>query len=797
MSTALLALCLPAIAWGQAKFTAPPTAVPRGRAVEVSFAVDRPTDVEVAVLGPGGRVVRHLAAGRLGRRAPAPLQPDSLRQALTWDRTDDAGKPVAGACTVRVGLGLGGSLEKHVAFDPHAFRRIVGLAVNDKGELFVLDSQYAHGGCGLRVYDRRGAYLRTLIPYSASLPEERLAAIGRLGLADGRRLPIVYNAHGQNLHPFTSGMKPQTMAFDPAGRLVFFSAVGTIVEHRPPRHVLFLDGDGGAPKGLGFVGPPIRRPRGFLGGSGEGFVRWFDHLAVGPDGKWIYLTGGRFGSAKHLRHAVFRVRPDAKALPEAWIGEPDRPGNDADHLHDPQGLAFDAAGRLYVADRGNDRVVVHDAAGRRIGAFPVEDPLQVLVHPKGAVYLTTAAADSHGRIQQFSLVKLAAFAPGGEAPRELARRTGKGKPVVALDAGADPPVLWLGTMEYRRNRLRRVVDRGDRLEADAPLAPTRGLSQPMFLAADAPRGTLYVTEFTNQQFRFDLATGAMKPLAKGGEAAVDREGFVYVIEGYPPRVFLHRYDPAGRPANFPGTDAPKIGPIDTASKGPHIGFRGHTVGPDGDIYILQMRFYGHGRVVVYSREGKRKHEGLITGIPNGSGGIAVDRGGGVYVSANVKPPGRPFPADFPAELPAEPWVWWRRPRPAPWDRTYYNAYLYHWGSAFKFPAAGGAFYPLYKEGGQDGRAAMRAPAGATVYKTGYLNAEVGVTGALWRFPGYGPVPAAALNWGDPACTCMGARFALDGFGRLFVPDPFRFTVHVLDADGNRITRLGRYGNADD
>ena len=44
---------------------------------------------------------------------------------------------------------------------------------------------------------------------------------------------------------------------------------------------------------------------------------------------------------------------------------------------------------------------------------------------------------------------------------------------------------------------------------------------------------------------------------------------------------------------------------------------------------------------------------------------------------------------------------------------------------------------------------------------------------------------------------MGARFSVDDYGRLFVPDVFRFCVHVLDGSGNVIARLGRYGNADD
>ena len=798
MSTILLALCLPPVLCGQARFTDPPKVVADGQGVKISFSVAEATDVEVAVLDANGQVVRHLAAGRLGERAPAPLAAGTLRQTLAWDRKDDAGRPVSGACRVRVGLGLAGALERHVGAGRYAFRTIVGLAVNAKGELFVLDSEFAYGSCGLRVYSRRGEYLRTLIPYSASLPAERVAAIGQLTFKDARRLPIVYNAHGQNLHPYLSGVKHQTMAFDPSGRLVLFSAVGSIVEHGPPRHLLFLDADGGAPKGAGFIGPPIRKARGFMGGSAEGFARYFDHLAISPGGKWIYLAGGRFGSAKHMRHAVARVGPGATGLPEAWVGEYAKSGDDETHLNDPQGLAVDAAGNVYIADRGNGRVVVHSPAGKRLGQFAVADPLQVLVHPReGCVYVTSAPADKRGRVKRFTLRKFAAFRPGAGPPKELASRGGEGKPLLALDATARPPRLWLADETRRGPRLLPLIDRGGTFEAGKPLTGPAGLAQPMFLAADWPRRLLYVTEFRNRQIRCDLKTGRMTPLGKGGEAAVDRDGFLHVIEGYPPRVFLHRYDAKGKPANFPGTTGSRIGPIETASKGPHVGFRGHAVAANGDIYILQMKFYGHGRVVVYGPDGTVKSDGLVRHIPNGSGGIAVARDGSVYVSANVKPAETIYPADFAYALPPRGWVWWRRPRPAPWDRPYYNAYLYHWGSVFKFPARGGSFHPAYKEPNKGGLAAMKIPAAATVYKTGYLNADVGVTGALWRFHGYGPVPTAGLNWGDPSCTCMGARFALDDFGRLYVPDVFRFAVNVLDAGGNLITRLGRYGNADD
>ena len=77
-------------------------------AAVISFAVNEPVDVEVAVIDAGGKVVRHLAAGVLGgeNTPPAPLQA-GLSQSLSWDGRDDAGNRVStGDCTVRVRLGL-------------------------------------------------------------------------------------------------------------------------------------------------------------------------------------------------------------------------------------------------------------------------------------------------------------------------------------------------------------------------------------------------------------------------------------------------------------------------------------------------------------------------------------------------------------------------------------------------------------------------------------------------------------------------------------------------------------------
>lgn len=79
-----------------AKLTAGPTAKRAEGGVEITFAVSKPTDGEVAILGAKGGVVRHLAAGLIGEHAPPPLRKGTLKQALLWDGKDDAGQDVLG-----------------------------------------------------------------------------------------------------------------------------------------------------------------------------------------------------------------------------------------------------------------------------------------------------------------------------------------------------------------------------------------------------------------------------------------------------------------------------------------------------------------------------------------------------------------------------------------------------------------------------------------------------------------------------------------------------------------------------
>lgn len=70
-----------------------------------------------------------------------------------------------------------------------------------------------------------------------------------------------------------------------------------------------------------------------------------------------------------------------------------------------------------------------------------------------------------------------------------------------------------------------------------------------------------------------------------------------------------------------------------------------------------------------------------------------------------------------------------------------------------------------------------------------------VEGADWMYGGVGYAGFNASRAGG-GCACWFSRFTLDYFARSIAPEPTHFSVAILDANGNLITRVGRYGNVD-
>ena len=236
---------------GDAGFSAKPSAEKAGDKVKIAFVVAAPTDVEVAVLGADGKVVRHLAAGVLGAKTPPPepLKP-GLAQGLEWDGRDDAGKPAAGGpFKVRVGAGMAAKLRGTMGGNPYVFgtpheTARLDLATDKNGLLYVY-----HVGCykgdgtlTIQVHDASGKYLKTILPAPADMPFEKIEPFRAIKLEDGTwcfdnfgggRFPQLYPGMGGPKQGGTSLIPTVT----PDDRLVLFN----------DRSAFMIKSDGSAP----------------------------------------------------------------------------------------------------------------------------------------------------------------------------------------------------------------------------------------------------------------------------------------------------------------------------------------------------------------------------------------------------------------------------------------------------------------------------------------------------------------------------------------------------------------------
>ncbi len=219
----------------------------------------------------------------------------------------------------------------------------------------------------------------------------------------------------------------------------------------------------------------------------------------------------------------------------AW-GGPSRPGL---FLY-PEGLAVDAAGRLYVADRGNDRVqvlqpngVVQMAWGSRgSGPGQFREPHDVALDPtRGRVYVTDGG---NARVQIFSLSGLyvgqlgtRGVGPGGlleplgvaVAPEGTIYVTDRAARVVqAFAPNGDPVARWGGygggAGQFLSPAGLAVTAGGEVLVADPKLAQVK-----RFGATGQPLGV-----WTGQ------GVAGARPFQSPTDVTLDADGRVYVLE---------------------------------------------------------------------------------------------------------------------------------------------------------------------------------------------------------------------------------------------------------------------------
>ncbi|MBL8028093.1 MAG: hypothetical protein JNL74_16850, partial [Fibrobacteres bacterium] len=128
--TLILTLWLAALLPAAVTFVSSPKLTTDGtNKLFAEFAVSESTDVEVSIIDlRDSAIIRHLAAGRLGGNAPAPLAKGTLTQKIEWDGKDDFGFAVSAPeqMKVRVRAGMGVAFKQYAGVNPY-------LSANNEG----------------------------------------------------------------------------------------------------------------------------------------------------------------------------------------------------------------------------------------------------------------------------------------------------------------------------------------------------------------------------------------------------------------------------------------------------------------------------------------------------------------------------------------------------------------------------------------------------------------------------------------------------------------------------------------
>ncbi len=777
-----------------ARFAQGPTVRQQQGRTVIEFAAAAPTDCAVVIRDAEGRLVRHLAAGMLGPNAPPPLERGTLVQRLVWDGNDEAGRPAGkGPFRVHVWLGLSPQLDGFIGFQPAALGSVRALAASAKGELFVFHCFGAlhpnDNSLACSVYNRQGNYLRTILPYPAGLPEEKLPQLRQVRLADGRAVPFIYQAETRSFIPGAGDLPPQRAVATSDGRVAFVGIqerAGGALRYAQAgvAQVVVIGSDGSLP-----TSGALKTILANLSASGAS-------LALSPDEKTVYAAGLREGDYEGKPiHAVLRFAWD-DPQPQVFVGDKAVSGSDATHLNEPASVAVDGGGRVYVADKGNNRIAVFAADGSPLGSLAVEKPARVEVHPRtGAVYVL-------GGPQVNKLQKFAAL----DAPRAVAEitlpafRHPRYTALMALDSSADPPVLWFGTpfSHYARFRLLRCEDLGAEFGklvevvpdfapqdafGDKALAGPVGAGPVTDVSIDPASGRLWTSSGSGEPGRFFHGPSG-KPLpnplpalaGSGNIAAMGRDGRLYVYHGYP-SAMISRFTAAGQSLPFDGAEG-KI----TGLGSPRVRGRGITADRHGNLYVLYQKSKEKlspgdaedaNALAVYGPDGRLKHEKLIDAEIRSINSVRVDNVGNIYLAVGVRPADVHVPEDF-AHI----------ERGQPWKHGMNSTHI-DW-----YPLLYGCIVQFGPQGGE-----IRSGSGGRDVIYGYDN-KTQIKGARWMYFGVSPVPSWRTKGTPDVCLCESPRFDVDGFGRCFFPDVARCRIGVLDAAGNELCFFGAYGNQD-
>ncbi len=774
-----------------------------GGSAEIGFEVNTPTDVAVWLEDARGERVRHLAAGLLGANPPAPLQKDTLRQVLAWDYKDDVGKKVpAGSYQVKVGVGSQARLDKELDRS-EAPRAIHGVAVDPQGAVFTISGAWDEW-TEIRKYDRAGKFVSMLMPPPADVPAEKLKGLNIIDYGPDGQVRFGSHRFGATL-PHLDLPMPQTLLVNGKGQLIFFGG-----EYPGgPARLYKINGDGSLP--ADFIGPRI---------VDWNWMAWWElhakrfHFALDPrDGETVYVSGLKSihrgdtavaetnpelvaGKRETFHNAVFRVRWAPDAPLEVFAGKPnthgtagsDKPGE----FFDPQGIAFDNDGHLWVCDRRNNRIQVLNRDGKFLRQFSHTGPYEARISRKtGEAYVlgivpTNFLYKGKKILSHMSAVELTKYSADAQ-PKVLARTRLLGMErkelfgvtgmdwgfwsywwTLALDDSGAQPAVWVvwgagnvnpghGSGSAGAKSLARVADLGDKFGEPEVLI---GKTPPRFHSritvgweSDViPLHTGYLDANAGRAVTEGL------PARAGGEKVAARDGRWVVRNA---NEYLSVYPEAwGTNPAAPSLCSWALTPPAFAEHQP-----GLAVAPGGDLYVARYYNYRyaegapggiegpdhHVAIDRYSLDGKLLAQRVVYELSPAACSPAVDLRGNIYVGDNF---GRRiggeffYERDIAANLPA--WMPDYRIGAAEWDRLragdkleagyqkfVINPLIQRVGAVYKFgPRGGGILW----------RAAQARHTPAYVAHQPQTNKDGRVMFADWHYPCTPAPKRPATHW---------------------------------------------------
>ncbi len=374
------------------EFVQNPQVIRKGDQVTISFETKGFCDVTIAIENSEGRIVRHLASGVLGDRAPKPFQQRTKKQQIVWDGKDDQGLYLdhKNALRVRVSLGLKPVFEKNLYWSP--YKRISQspprIEATEEG-VFVYEGA---GIDAIRQYDHEGRYQRTVYPF----PADKLESVKGLdwkNFPQGKRRPLkksmyqqtlltsgdnasIYNRRGQTGRAATAMAvrdKKVALAHLKLNRLATDGSSGemTLEGGKTSATVSPFRIGGSKPAGTADIGPTS--------------------AAISPDGKWLYLAGYAYNLYVNsgCLHGVMRMPLGGEGDAKPFVGKISAQnrmaggfGTKPGEFRGASSVACDSVGRVYVSDYLNDRVQVFSSDGEFLKAIDIFRPALVRINAK-------------------------------------------------------------------------------------------------------------------------------------------------------------------------------------------------------------------------------------------------------------------------------------------------------------------------------------------------------------------------------------------------------------------------------